>query len=309
MKKTKGWNFNPFRKKHQTLAEKLADRMDEFYDACEDSISQPGDKPISPRASRLAFPWLGPADWIRHAKFYQMEALLKQHGVFAPSALAGDPLVQMASLIAPYVMDEREFRNLLAVVPDERAHELRHQRKSWTEALAAPKPPIQVGEAASQALARLLAGPTVQESYELGRKTLKQNLVHQTQAYHFLAPYAIARIRSLGGLGPADPAAAPPFGKLVGSEAFAAEMVHRALTAGLDITEHMATITAQSEDVAALGFAERLYAVQQSASLHLIGAPFPDPLPMGRPADLNASNENMFDTAMKLARHCQMMSM
>lgn len=306
----KARKFNPFSKKRQTLAEKLADRMDEFYDACEGVIKHEADRPMTPRAWKKTHPWLGPADWVRHGRYFQMQAMLDQHSVFAPSVLAGDALGQMASLTAPYIMDDTEFLDLLSVVPDQRARDLRHQRKSWLEALGAPKPPIRVGESASQALARLLAGPTFHDSYELGRKTLGQNMVFQTQEYHFLAPYAIARIRSRGGLGPSDPAAAPPVKELMGSEAFAARMVHRALTAGLDITELTAAVLAQEneggESFAKVGLAERLYAVQNSASLHLAGTSLPNPLPMGKPRNFGAASLDMFDAAAHLVQHCQL---
>ncbi len=308
MGKDRSWRLFPRQSRRVTLAEKLSGRMDAFFDACESAILNPdGGKPLGPHASRLAFAWLGDADWIRHAKYHQMQAVMSTQQVFSPSALSGDALTRMASLTAPYVMDDREFADLLNAVPQARQKELRHQRQTWRDAMVAPPSPVRKGEAASAALARFHKGPSLEESYELGRQALKRGRVSAAPPYHFLAPYAIARIHALAGIGPADPAAAPAFDQLAEWDVYSAGLVHTALTCGLGMLDVMADLPGDHESYATQELAMRLKLLQNGACLHMIGAPMPSPLPMGKPVkDLSALSD-MCNEATLLARHCQLM--
>ena len=305
MTKRSIWDIFPFGRKSQTIGEKLAGRIDAFLVACTETAYQDRDKPIPVAASRLAFPHLSPADWIRVAMFHRIHALLSEQSVLAPSALKGDALEQMAYLTVPYILDDAEFLDLLSTVSSEREDELCNWRRAWKDALAAPKQSIVLpGESLSQALARLHSGPTFEASYELGRKSLQMGLDVKTTSFHFLAPYAIARARWLAWNGPADPAEAPPIEKLSKSELIAAQTLHRALVAGPTIIDDMATITANDEDTAAHMLAERLYVVQKLACAHLMDKQLSDPLSMDQPRRFGALNLDMCDAATLLVQHC-----
>ena len=308
MNDNRNWRLFPQKKPRQTLAEKLADRMDAFFDACADAIADPHrGKPMGPRASRLACGWLSQADWIRHATYHQMQSLMNAEGVFTPSALAGDAQIRMCSLLAPYVMDDQEFDDLLRAVPAPRQQELSAVRATWLAALAAPPSPVRKSEDTCQALARLHAGTTPRDSYERGRQALRRGAEYDKPPFDFLAPYAIARVHVLSGVGPADPAAAPAFDDLRDWDKLSVTLIHKSLTRRVHILEDMADIGGDGDNYAKAQLATYLQTLQNAAFGHMLGDPLPNPLPMDKPRDLSSMLIDMCNDATLLARHCQLM--
>ncbi len=261
-----------------------------YYEACRHTVHDKYQRVIKSSAGRVGMPNVSEADWIAVANFYLLTQLIEQFDApdlrSAWDEMNGLGKAYVFGITAAHTYGDKAFAKVLKSCDPEDAPKFEAMRRSWKTALSVHDPRAQPDESLGRVLARFHRHIDCEAAYTKGLAALRTGTITPDDL-SFLMPFAIERLRCLSARTACDYAAAPDYGALSVVEKAAANHMWATITAGLDITDLMSSLSEgtgveEEEDHLSLALAERFYVFQQrAAEVVNYRLRLPDSLPSG----------------------------